>query len=252
MPLTTSNSNNIHSATSPSSSLSTSKDGEEEGKIDVTTMPNAHHPHDDSLKVLPLDATDASTATSVVNKTNLSNDKDDSTVTSSGDSIVTEGDKATQSPMTVNLFDDTKIKPDNQMVTSADDEKRNHSDEMMMTSTTGSALLQGGGGERKEGRAINFPLEILSNNQNSTGDRKQQQINFVPSTTEKTHVISFFDLSDVSMDGSNSSGSDDDDDENIKGKKKATAAVVGKDKIEKIDGEKRIECSFNGTIYKVL
>lgn len=233
VPLTTSNSSkNIHSATSPSSSLSTG--GEE---LDVTTMPSAH---DDSLKVLPLDE----------NKTNSLNDKYDSTVTSSAAASA----EATQSPVTVNSFD-TKIKQENDgsdnqapqtLPVTFDDEKneKNHSGEMTMGSLPG-----------KEGRAINFPLEISSNNQNTSTTPAHMQINFVTTSTEKTHVMSFFDLSDVSMDhdGGNSKDENDDDgddvDENVKGKKKATAA--GKEKVDKIDGEKRIECSYNGTSYKV-
>lgn len=224
VPLTSSNSKSIHSATSPSSSLSTG------GEIDVTTMPSAH---DDSLKVLPLDE----------NKTNSSNDKYDSTVTSSA------AVEATQSPVTVNSFD-TKIKQENDgsdnqapqtvPVTFHDEmSKKNHSGEMTMGSLPG-----------KEGRGINFPLEISSNNQNTTLPG-HMPINFVTTSTEKSHVMSFFDLSDVSMDHDGGSSNDDDDDvdENVKGKKKATATA--KDKVDKIDGEKRIECSYNGTSYKV-
>lgn len=55
--------------------------------------------------------------------------------------------------------------------------------------------------QEKEGRAINFPLGIASGNLNSTTSGLMPGlVNFVTTSTEKTHVMSFFDLSDVSMD----------------------------------------------------
>ncbi|CAH1719991.1 unnamed protein product [Chironomus riparius] len=240
---------NISHPTSTSLSLST--------ESDVTTnIPNEHqekqHQHDDSLKVLPLDVM-------IKNKTNLSHDEDDSTVTSS-----------TQLSMTVNLYDDMKKtveKPefienssdrsnnehtmmvqfvnndsDNQanqpqmipVINDETDDKKNHSSDVVM---------------EKEGRSINFPLEILGNNQNST-ESSHMQINFVTTSTDKSPIISFFDLSDVSMDHD-----DDYDDENSEKKKseylnlkKDKKQVVSKDKI---DVDKKIECSYNGTFYKV-
>ncbi|XP_070500745.1 putative epidermal cell surface receptor isoform X1 [Chironomus tepperi] len=241
---------NISHPTSTSSSLSTERD--------VTTIPSEHqnqekqHQHDDSLKVLPLDLM-------IKNKTNLSHDEDDSTMTSS-----------TQLPMTVNIYGDMKKtveKPeliesssgrsnnehrmmvqfvnndsDNQtnqpqmipIVNDETDDEKNHSSDAIV---------------EKEGRAINFPLEILGNNQNST-ELNHMQINFVTTSTDKPPAISFFDLSDVSMDHE-----DDYDDDNSEKKKieysnskKDKKQVIPKDKI---DSDKKIECLYNGTSYKV-
>lgn len=180
---------------------------------------------DDSLKVLPLDPAETTLAD---NKTNSLNDKEND-----DESTVTSSPKTTQLPMTVNLFD-TKSKPENDdnqaaVLTTTFDEidEKNHSGEMML--------------QEKEGRAINFPLEILNSDQNSSTEH--MQINFVTTSTEKSHVMSFFDLSDVSMDHEVI-------DKNIKEKKKASAAEVASVR-DKIDVEKHAECSFNGTIYKV-
>lgn len=55
--------------------------------------------------------------------------------------------------------------------------------------------------QEKEGRAINFPLGVSGNHQDSTASgHLPGAINFVTTSTEKAHVMSFFDLSDVSMD----------------------------------------------------
>lgn len=191
--------------------------------IDVTTI------RDDSLKVLPLDP--AETMVVADNKTNSLNDKEKDN--DDDESTVTSSPKTTLLPMTVNLFD-TKSKPvndgsDNQatLPTTFDEiDEKNHSGEMML--------------QEKEGRAINFPLEILNSDQNSSTERMQK--NYVTTSTEP-HVMSFFDLSDVSMDHEVV-------DKNIKEKKKATAAEVASVR-DKIDVEKHVECSFNGTIYKV-
>jgi hypothetical protein len=238
---TTTTSTTVASAEAPSSSTSSSSSIPTEKKIDVTTISSAHHQHhDDSLKVLPLDA----------NKTNLSNDKDDSTVTSS-----------TQSPMAVNLFD-TKIKPEFHVdhglmvlfVNNDSDNQANQPQRVEQNETT-SATADVEDDERrrlviqeKEGRAINFPLDISGNNQNST-ESGHMQINFV--TTEKTHVMSFFDLSDVSMDHESANGNGDAvNQSNVKDKKQA------KDKnesdIEEIIKDKQEHCEHNGTIYKVI
>lgn len=78
----------------------------------------------------------------------------------------------------------------------------------------------------------------------SSTERDHMQIpNFVTTSTEKSHVMSFFDLSDVSMDHEVI-------EKNIKEKKKASAAELATVR-EKTDGEKHAECSFNGTTYKV-
>lgn len=224
----------------PSSSSST--------EIDVTTISNEHQ-HDDSLKVLPLKDM------MIRNKTNLSNenidDEEDSTVFSTSTS--------SSSPMTVNFFDETKIIKKPEMIHSSDvsnDDKmighfvNNDADNQM------SPMHETNEGNHpsdvimeKEGRAINFPLEILSsNNQNST-ESGHMQINYVTTSTDKPHIMSFFDLSDVSMDRDDD---DDDDKEKISDEysnmKKDKKQFVSKDKI---DGDKKNECSFNGTIYKV-
>jgi hypothetical protein len=104
----------------------------------------------------------------------------------------------------------------------------------------------------KEGRAINFPLEATNNNQNSTLPAHMQgSINFVTTSTEKPNVMSFFDLSDVSMDHD-----DGDNNEQKKDTKKDSKLDVKKD--SKIAEDKKsagqeiiVECSFNGTAYKV-
>ena len=76
------------------------------------------------------------------------------------------------------------------------------------------------------------------------------QINFVTTSTDKSPIISFFDLSDVSMDH------DDDYDDDNSEKKKNEYLNLKKDKKQavskdKIDGDKKIECSYNETFYKV-
>lgn len=207
----------LSSQSSPNvpSSLSSSGD-----IIDVTTI------RDDSLKVLPLDSSKEAMVDD--NKTNSLKEKDDD------ESTVTSSPKTTQLPMTVDLFD-TKNKPENDesdnqaAIPATPDEidEKNHQNEMSL--------------QEKEGRAINFPLEILNSDQNTSTEH--MQINFVTTSTDKTHVMSFFDLSDVSMDHEVI-------DKNIKEKKKASAVEVASVR-EKIDVEKHAECSFNGTIYKV-
>jgi hypothetical protein len=102
----------------------------------------------------------------------------------------------------------------------------------------------------KEGRAINFPLEILSNNQNSTEPGHMHMAAAKGgSSTDVPHVMSFFDLSDVSMDRE----TDDDDkasDEYSNAKKDKKQQFASKDKIDG-SGDKKNECPYNGTNYKV-
>lgn len=184
---------------------------------------------DESLKVLPLGP----------NKTISSDDKDDPmTVTSS-----------TQSPTTVNLFD-TKIKPEavrnggtiEQFVNNDGDNQANQpqtglvvGDEMDEKSRSNL---------EKEGRAINFPLGVASNNQNSTAPAHMLgPMNFVTTTTEKTHVMSFFDLSDVSM--------DHDNDNNGHREVEAKGIKTTTDKKTAGLGINNDQCTHNETTYKV-
>lgn len=93
--------------------------------------------------------------------------------------------------------------------------------------------------QEKEGRAINFPMGITSNNQSSTvPGHMQGSINFVTTSTEKTHVISFFDLSDVNMDH------DDAVNEQREMEAKDTKTTTDKQTAEPT------ECSHNGSMYK--
>jgi len=92
--------------------------------------------------------------------------------------------------------------------------------------------------QAKEGRAINFPMEILGNHRNSTMEHMLSPINFVTTSTDKPHVMSFFDLSDVSMDH-------DDDVAAAAAAKQNTKASTEKPGVEVI-----MECTINGTYYK--
>lgn len=163
----------------------------------ISTMPTlpSNSVDDVALKVLPLNIT----------KTNLSNDDGGDhklTVTSStqtptttittSSSVETKNQEITNTQETiqaVRTIENTTIQP--KVVLDELDEKtiQNIENERI---------------QEKEGRAINFPLEILSNNQNSTSESNgrafTEPINFVTSSTEKSPVMSFFDLSDVSMD----------------------------------------------------
>lgn len=149
--------------------------------FDVTTTASSERRADESLKVLPLAA----------NKTNPSNDKDDLTTMTS----------STQSPMTVNSFD-AKIEPEiirsegttgQQLVSNESDNQANQPQTELAEADDKS--------REKEGRAINFPSGVGSNQASSTVPAHMSgSINFVTTSTEKTHVMSFFDLSDVSMD----------------------------------------------------
>lgn len=143
--------------------------------IDATTVTVEHT--DETLQVLPLK--DITTAPST--------DKDE-TVTLS---------------MTVNSFD-AKIKPEmiNNKGVMAEQSLINRSDnpanqpqkELAQDETEGKSRSSQG----KEGRAINYPLDVSINSQMSS--TMPSPANFVTSSTEKTRVMSFFDLSDVSMD----------------------------------------------------
>lgn len=153
------------------------------GDIEATTASNEQRT-EESLKVLPLTA----------NKTiSTNNDKDDTvTVTLS-----------TPSAMTVNLFD-AKNKPET--IRNGETLKQfvnNDSDNQPQSELVAGEEMdeKSRSNHEKEGRAINFPLEIGSSNQSSTAsDHMSGSVNFVTTSTEKPHVMSFFDLSDVSMD----------------------------------------------------
>lgn len=94
----------------------------------------------------------------------------------------------------------------------------------------------------KEGRAINFPLEIASSNQNSTAPSQMAgSQNFVTISTEKPQVMSFFDLSDVSMDHDDTN---EQREMEMKGMKMTTEKQTAGPEIAD-------ECLFNGTTYKV-
>lgn len=93
--------------------------------------------------------------------------------------------------------------------------------------------------QEKEGRAINFPMGITSNNQSST---EAASINFVTTSTEKTHVISFFDLSDVNMDHDDAVN----EQREMEAKDKKTTKDLTKDK----QSAEPSECSHNGSMYK--
>jgi hypothetical protein len=99
--------------------------------------------------------------------------------------------------------------------------------------------------QEKEGRAINFPAGALAaSSPNSTLPAHMQgSVNFVTTSTEKSHVISFFDLSDVSM--------DHDVDANEPKKKTKVEEVEVEAKPTTTTAPEIVECSFNGTTYKV-
>jgi hypothetical protein len=180
----------------------------------TTTTASSEHRTDGSLKVLPLTA----------NKANLSDSS--VTVTSS-----------TNAPTTVNSSD-TKINPEivhnegtiEQIVNNDSDNQTNEPQTELVAGDKmeDKSLLR----LEKEGRAINF-------NQNSTVPAHMQgSMNFVTTSTEKTHVISFFDLSDVSMDH------DDSINENREMERKDIKSTTAKQTA--INNE----CSNNGTSYK--
>lgn len=103
--------------------------------------------------------------------------------------------------------------------------------------------------QEKEGRAINFPLGIANNNQNSTmSDHMQGSMNFVTTSTEKTNVMSFFDLSDVSMDHDDPINEHREMDKKVM-KTTTTTTTTEKQTIAELKNNNN-ECNFNGTSYK--
>jgi hypothetical protein len=182
---------------------------------------------DESLKVLPLGA---------VEKTTLDqNDAPTTTVTPS-----------TPSSVTVNSSD-AKGKPEiirnegtiEQFVSNDSD---NQANQPQTEPVAGHEMDEKSrSSQEKEGRAINFPpgASVGSNPSNSTLPAHMQgSVNFVTTSTEKSHVISFFDLSDVSM--------DHDVEANEQKKKATTEPATTTTPVPEI-----VECSFNGTTYKV-
>lgn len=186
------------------------------GDIDATTTFSEQRT-EESLKVLPLTA----------NKTVV--DRDDSvTVTQS-----------TSPPMTVNLSD-TKNQPE--IIRIGETLKEFEAHQPQTELEAGDEMNEKSrSNQDKEGRAINFPLEIASNNQSSTAPGHMPgSVNFVTTSTEKAHVMSFFDLSDVSM--------DHDDNEHREMEKKSMETTT----VRQTAGPGILtECSFNGTSYKV-
>lgn len=212
---------NVPSPTVASSSLPSA--------IDATTTSSVRRA-DDSLKVLALNT----------NKTDSLNDKDDSSTT------VTP---STQSPMTVNLFD-AKIKPEairtegtlEQFVNNDSDNQANQPQTELVAGdeTDERSRLR----QEKEGRAINFPLGVSGNHQDSTASgHLPGAINFVTTSTEKAHVMSFFDLSDVSM--------DHDDTTNERREMEAKGMKTTTDKQQTAGLAINNGCAHNGTSYKV-
>lgn len=214
---------NVPSPTVASSSLPSA--------IDVTTTATSSvRRADDSLKVLALNT----------NKTDSLNDKDDSSM------AVTP---STQSPMTVNLFD-TKIKPEairtegtlERFVNNGSDNQANQPQTELVAGagTDERSRLR----QEKEGRAINFPLGVSGNHQDSTASgHLPGAINFVTTSTEKAHVMSFFDLSDVSM--------DHDDTTNERREMEAKGMKTTTDKQQTAGLAISNGCAHNGTSYKV-
>lgn len=95
----------------------------------------------------------------------------------------------------------------------------------------------------KEGRAISFASSGVSgNNQSSTlPSHMQGSVNFVTTSTEKTHVMSFFDLSDVSM--------DHDENEHREKMTTTTMATTTTTTTENQDLNNE-RCSHNGSMFK--
>lgn len=197
--------------------------------IEVTAAPTEQR-GDDSLKVLPLNT----------NKTDSSNDKDDAvTMTPS-----------TQSPMTVNSFD-TEIKPElirnegtiEKIVSNDGDNHQENQPQKELVRAQMDEKSRLNQENPKEGRAINFPLgalQTLGGNENSTTPgHMSSSINFVTTSTEKTQVLDFFDLSDVSMDHELFEKKD------VKGMKTTT------EKQQTAGLEVNVKCSHNATTYKV-
>jgi hypothetical protein len=158
---------------------------------------------------------------------------------------------STQSPMTVNSFD-TKIKPElirnegtiEKIVNNdGDNHQANQPQKELVAGDEMDEKNRSNQENLKEGRAINFPLgasKALGGNENSTtSSLMSSSINFVTTSTEKTQVLDFFDLSDVSMDHELFEKKDE------KGIKTTT------EKQQTAGLEVKLECSHNGTLYKV-
>lgn len=150
--------------------------------------------------------------------------------------------------MTVNSFD-TEIKPElvhkegtiEQIVNNdGDNHQANQPQKELVSGDEKSRLNQE---NLKEGRAINFPLgasKALGGNENSTTPgHMSSSINFVTTSTEKTQVLDFFDLSDVSMDHDFFEKKDE------KGPKTTT------EKQQTAELKVNMECSHNASSYKV-
>lgn len=185
----------------------------------------SEHRTDESLKVLPLKA----------NITVVSDDKKEDksmTVTSS-----------TQAPMTEKLSE-TEIKHEminneGGTIEAVNNDSDNQTNKPQMELVAGDEMdVKSRSNQEKEGRAINFPMEVSSNHQNSTlPGHMQSSINFVTTSTEKPNVMSFFDLSDVNMDH------DDNEHRDTDNKAKTTTTTAATRII--------VQCFRNGTLYKV-
>lgn len=173
---------------------------------------------DESLSVVPLTA----------NKTISSNNEDDSlTVTSS-----------TQSPATVNLSE-TEMKPESERTVEqfVSNDSNKQANQPQMELLAGDEIDEKSrSNQDKEGRAIIFPSSGVSGNNQSSmlPSHMQGSVNFVTTSTEKT-VMSFFDLSDVSM--------DHDDNE---AREKTTTTTTTTEK-QDLNNER---CSYNGSTFK--
>lgn len=165
------------------------------------------------LEVVPLKANGTASSSS---------DKDESVAVTS----------STHSPMTGNLFDAKSNPEAGSIEQSVNNEGDNQRNQPLKEAAAGDEAEQKNrASQEKEGRAFNFAA-------NST---KPSPKNFVTTSTEKS-IVSFFDLSDVSMDH----------DDGVTGQRakenhldvttdKQTAEIVGN----------VVGCSHNGTAYKV-
>lgn len=151
-----------------------------------------------------------------------SDDKDESVAVTS----------STRSPTTGNLFD-AKSNPEvgsiEQSVNNEGDNQRNQP--LKEAAAGDEAEQRSRSSQEKEGRAFNFAA-------NST---KPSPTNFVTTSTEKS-ILSFFDLSDVSMDH---------DDESTSQRAKENHLDVTTDKQTAEIVGNVVGCSHNGTAYKV-
>lgn len=211
--------------------------------ISTTTTLPSNSVDDVALKVLPLKIT----------KTNLS-DAD------GGDHKLTVT-SSTQTPTTITTSSSIEAKKQENTNTQTDRTSENTTIQpKVILDELDEKTIQNIENERiqeKEGRAINFPLEILSNNQNSSsssnGRAFPEPINFVTSSTEKNPVMSFFDLSDVSMDN-------EDHTDNVNNHKTTTEhkiqestmqpMIVSKENVKQPEMVLK-ECENNAVMYKV-